>query len=50
MGDHQGRLCAVTVGPFVGVDLKLCPIVYIAYIVLTDVKLVQTSVMSKGAR
>jgi len=35
MGDHQGRLGTVNLGPFVGVDLNLGPAVYIADIVLT---------------
>jgi len=30
MGDRQGRLGAVNLGPFVGVDLSLWPTVYIA--------------------
>jgi len=34
MGDHQGRLGAVNLGPFVGVDLNLWPTVHIADIVL----------------
>jgi len=39
MDDHQERLGAVNLGPFVGVDLNTSPIVYIADIVLmrTDV-------------
>jgi len=35
MGDRQGRLSAVNLCPFVGVDLNLWPTVYIAVIVLT---------------
>jgi len=35
MGDHEGRLGAMNLGLFVGVDLNLWPTVYIAVIVLT---------------
>jgi len=42
MGDHQGRLGAVNLGPFVGVDLNLLPTVYIAVIVLDGRKMIQT--------
>jgi len=34
MVDHQGRLGAVNLGPFVSVDLNLRPTIYIADIVL----------------
>jgi len=38
LGDHQGRLGAVILGPFVGVDLNLWPTVYSRYRADTDVE------------
>jgi len=35
MVDHRGRLGAVNLGPFVGVDFNMRPTVYIAVIVTT---------------
>jgi len=35
LGDHEGRLVTVNLGPFVGVDLNMLPpTVYVAVIVL----------------
>jgi len=42
MVDHQGRLGAVNLDPFVGMDLNLWPTVYIAVIVLADVKWIKS--------